>query len=117
VARENVSFSLSHKNLSNNRWMFLTGRTLSNTTGYKIPRPATIVSITIQTQTNTTCDFKIKKNGNTDVTSISLTNEDSKVINNLNEQINENDWIQALLEISSGNVVDYPVLLVEVAWR
>lgn len=118
ISREVLTFGIDHNNINNSRWMMTTGTVNSNIVGYKIPRNATITSLTIQTKNLVTnCSFDILKNNLPSVeTSISLTNESSKSIDNIDIPLNTNDWIQAILNITSGSV-DYPILSIELAWR
>lgn len=117
ISREVISFGIDHRNISSSRWMQMSGKVLSNTSGYKIPRDGIITSISIQSQNNTTCDFRIRKNGNTsNLHTTSLTNQSGKSDDNLNININSDDWLQVLLDINNGDI-DYPVLSIEVAWR
>ena len=117
IARETFAFGIDHKNISNNRWLRIVGGSTSNTTGYKIPRNGIITSITVQTDSTSTCSFKIKKNGNpTDICSIDLTNENSKTIDDLDIDLDLGDWLQAFVEILSSSV-NYPEILLEIAWR
>ena len=75
-----------------------------------------ITSMTIQSHNEANVEVKIRKNDSlSDVASITLNNEVGKSEDNLDIELNTNDWIQAYLQINSNNI-DYPVLLVEIAW-
>ena len=50
------------------------------------------------------------------IKAIILNNEIGKSLEDLNINLDINDYLQCYLEINSGNV-DYPILLVELAWR
>ncbi len=118
TSREPLTFGIDHKSINKNRWMMATATVNTNVVGYKIPRNATITSLTVQTQNNViNCSFYIMKNNTTAIqTSIPLNNETSKSLDNLNIDIDANDWIQSILIVNSGQV-DYPVLSIELAWR
>ena len=90
----------------------------TNIIGYKIPRDGTITSLTVQTQNSVTnCSFDVKKNDSaTTLTSITLITQVSNVVDNLNIDVDQNDWLQIFLQVNSGNV-DYPLLNLELAWR
>lgn len=114
--RENLNFGLNYKNISLDRWMKMVGSSYSNTTGYKIPRPAVITAATVQTKLDADCKINIRRNGNSsNLYSLVLNNEKSKSANFLNIDINVNDFIQAHLEVVSGSVY-YPQFWVELCW-
>lgn len=118
TSRESFPFGVNHKNISSSQWMMAVTRIPTNITGYKIPRNATITSMSVQTQNSVAnCAFFVRRNGVlTNLTSITLIAQLSNVIDNLNINVNQNDWLQIFLQVNSGNV-DYPLLLLEVAWR
>jgi len=117
ASREVILFNINHKNLSNDRWMAI-GEMPSNISGYKLPRNGTITAITVQTNSPSANGvFKIRKNNmSTDLCSASLFNEPGKVVDNLNINIDEGDWLQSLMSVNSGNV-NYPVVSLEISWR
>lgn len=118
TSRELVSFGIGYKDLHTARWMQVIGGVNTNISGYKLVRDGLITSLTVQTQTLTTCDFVIRKNGNpSNIHTLSLINELSKVNDNMNIDLNENDWLQVLLVVPDGYRVNYPVLNLEIAWR
>jgi hypothetical protein len=118
VTRENLSFGIDHRNISGKRWLKTSGNVVSSLVGYKIPRDATITSITIETQNIVTdARFNIRKNNS--ISNIHTTNlllESEIIEDNLNYNINKGDYLQLYLWVVSGNV-DYPVVTVELAWR
>jgi len=89
----------------------------TNITGYKIPRNATITSITIQCQNNTgTSNFIIRRNNiltNLYSTSSSVS---GLSVDNLDVDIDKDDWLQIYLNVVSGNI-NSPILILELAWR
>jgi len=116
-SRESFSFGLNNRNISNNRWLMVTSGIYSNLSGYRTYRNATITSLSVQTKNQSFCIFYIRKNGSeSNIYNISLNNEYGKSLDNLDENLNINDYLQCYLQITSGNV-DYPILLVEFAWR
>jgi len=117
AARENVTFGIDHRNVSNDRWMSLISSTYSNVVGYRIPRNATITAVTVQTQNLATCSFRIRKNNSpVNITTISLAAEAGKSNDDLDIDLTENDFLQCYLEAITGDV-DFPTLLLELAWR
>lgn len=117
VTRESLTYGVDHKNISGDRWLQLTGQIPTNILGYKVPRNGTITAITVQTQNIATCNFYIRKNNSvTNIYTSSLVGVSNKVDDNLNVDINQGDFLQTLLSVGGG-VVDYPILLLEIAWR
>ena len=115
--RENVTFGLSNKSISHDRWMSLTGKVSSNLSGYRLPRNTLITAVTVQTSNIANCVFRIRKNGSpTNIHSVTLSGVDGITQDSLNVELNTNDWIQAYLDVTTG-VVDYPEFLLELAWR
>ena len=118
TARDSVKFGLANQNIRTDRWMAIVGGSYSNVTGYKIPRDATITAITAQTQNATTCEFRIRVNGLApDVHVLSLSAQQSKSTDNLDIDLDANDWIQCELTTLTANPVDYPEILLEICWR
>ena len=117
TARETISFGLNRRNVSTDMWLTTIASIPSNNSSYKLPRNGTIVSSTIQTQTPANCTFHFRKNGiATDIYTLQLIGSSSLVDNNVNIDVDTNDWIQVFMSVQSGNV-DYPVLTIEFAWR
>jgi len=117
VTRPIICFGSNHSNISNDRWLSLISNIPSNTSSYKIVRNGTITSISVQSKNNSNCTFRIRKNNiPLDLTTLELNNQNSKVIDNLNIDVNINDYIQCYMSVISGNI-DYPVLVLELAWR
>ena len=118
VGRQNVSFGINHRNLSYRRYMAVTGKVFSNTTGYRLMRDAIITAISANTQGIANCNFIIKKNGGTDVTTVSLSGADGKIKDGLNISLDQGDWVQAEIDFDNpGDKASFPELLVEIAWR
>ena len=119
TSREVFTFGINHKNLSAIMWLMATGRVRTITTGYKIPRNATITSVTVQTtNTVTNASFNILRNNTTvpPLTTLTLLGQVSASVDNLNININKDDWLQCRL-IPVAGVVNYPLVVLELAWR
>jgi len=117
VSRQTIGFGLDHKNISDNRWFNMIGTVGSNTSGYRVPRDCIITCITVQTQNNSNCDIIVRKNDDTsEITSITLSAESGKTSDDLDVELDANDYIQLFLQITSGNI-DYPEVIIELAWR
>lgn len=118
TSRQILSFGINHRNIAASQWMMATSRVRTNIIGYKIPRNATITALTTQTQNSVAnCSFDIRKNNSiTNIVSVTLIGQTSNVTDNLNVDININDWLQVFLQVNSDNV-DNPLLNLEIAWR
>lgn len=117
TARETFVFGINHKNLTSERYMLLAGKLVTSATGIRIPRNATITSITVQTKNSATGTFRIRKNDiSSDLATLTLTSEQGKSQSNLSIDLDKDDWIQILMSPGAGQI-DYPVLNLEMAWR
>lgn len=115
TSRESFLFGINHKNITTERYMLI-GEVVASATGIRIPRNATITSISVQTKNTTTGSFKIRKNDSSvDLLTLTLSSEQGKSQNNISIDINQDDWLQVL--ISPVTAIDYPILNLELAWR
>lgn len=118
VNRETMSFSINAKNVTGKRYMAIADKFYSNVTGKKLLRNSTITAISVQTNNiQCTCQINLHKNKNsTSIYSINLVNENSKIIENINFDLLENDFIQVSIENNSTGI-NYPEILIEYCWR
>lgn len=119
VNRETMTFSVNAKKISGKRYMALNGIFYSNSSGKKLLRDAVITTIGVQTG-NFQCTFDInihKNNSDNIIYSVSLLNEPSKIIENINFDLNKNDYIQVSLDNSDVVNVSYPEIIIEYCWR
>lgn len=119
VAREVFSFGINHRDLNHSRYMFTAGKVATMSTGYRVPRDAVVTSITAQTRNSATCGFKLRKNNSaTDLYTLSLSSEQGKTQDNLAIlTVDEDDWMQIFMNITGSNLVDFPVVDIELGWR
>jgi len=83
--------------------------------GDALPRPATIISMTANCESNATWDFEVYKRGNPAlIASLPLSSEDEKSDKTLNIDLDIDD---VLLFKASGTNIPYPRGMVEIAWR
>lgn len=116
VDRSILSFSLYHKNIKATRWLRY-NNVGSNVSGFRLIRNATLTSVTVQTQSIETGTFKIIERNNTistDVTTVVLTSEAHKTVDNLNIDINKGSVVE--VKLISGEF-SYPTFSIEFAWR
>ena len=116
-SREHLFFGSNNRNISVNRWLRTITNIPTNVSSYKLSRDGTIISTTVQTQNPANCTFHIRKNGDPSDISTTVLNGSSGIVNdNLNIDVDGDDWIQVYMSIQPGNV-DYPVVTIEFAWR
>lgn len=118
ISRDNILFGINHKNIIGKRWMKLASGVVSISSGYKVPRNATITAMTIQTQNIVDeARFNIRTNNQIEnLHTANLTISKDLIEDSLNIDINKGDYIQLFLSVLVGQV-DYPVVNVEIAWR
>jgi len=117
ASRQTYKFGVKHRNVASSRWLNIIDGIPTNVTGYKIPRNATITSITIQCSNNTgTTNFIVRKNDNPATIYSSSLSTSSNSVDNLNVDIDKDDWLQIFMSVTSG-AVDFPLLVLELAWR
>lgn len=117
VDRSIFAFSANHVKARGERWLRAAGYLPSNNTGYKIPRNATITSLTIQAKQSGSGTFRIFaiRNGVKIVLHTeTLTSTDDFVDDALNVDLNAGDNLSVLL---LAGQFDYPIVIVELAWR
>lgn len=118
VSRETFTFGINHRNIIGKRWLNLTGNVNSSMTGYKLPRDATITSMTVQTRNIVNnARFNLRKNSLiSNIHTSSLVGVNEIIEDNLNYDVNQGDYLQLFLSVIGGNV-DYPIVTVELAWK
>jgi hypothetical protein len=117
VGRNLLSFSIPHRKVNPIRWLKYNNTMNSNVSGFRFIRNATIVGITVQTNGVGTGSFEVieKVNATSNIaTTVTLTSESYKVIDNINIDINKN----SIIEVKSvSGEFSYPTFTVEFAWR
>lgn len=117
VTRHNILFGIDHKNIVDDRWFKMVGNVVSNASGYRVPRNCIVTCISVQSQNSSDCNIRVRKNdSDSNITSVTLSSESGKTSDSLNIELSQNDWVQLLLQVTSGNV-DYPEVVLELAWR
>ncbi len=118
ASRQTYKFGIDHRTISNDRYLYAVDKIATNITGYRMPRNATITSITIQSSNNTgTSIFYLRKNNNPiNIFPTATLTANGITTDNLNFDINKDDWLQLFITISSGNISN-PLVVLELAWR
>jgi len=103
-------------NTKNQYLSFGVGTLASNNSGFRIPRNATIVSLSGQLDASGTCDMRIRKNGTaTNIATLSIAAAQGAHDNTINVDLSAGDFLHSYLDAVAG--VPDPVLIVEIAWR
>jgi hypothetical protein len=117
VNRETMDFGINAKNIKGKRYMASTGRFYSNLSGSNLLRDATITSISIQTSNIGSFDINLHKNKiNNSIYSISINNDNSKIVDNINFDLFRGDFLQVSLD-NNNIAINYPEILIEYCWR
>lgn len=96
---------------------FAVGNMPSNNSGYRMPRNATIVSISGQLDALGTCDMSVRRNDTaTNILSLAVSSALGNSDISANIDVNATDYLQAYLSTTTAGVAD-PVMFVEIAWR
>ncbi len=116
ITRNFYTFGIHRKKINGIRWMEMTGRVLSNLSGYLVPRNGVITSISITTNDFTNSEFYIQKNTTTNLYTATFVGEKDKVFDNLSINVNKQDKLSCYVKVVSGYLY-YPELTLEIAWR
>ena len=88
----------------------------SNNSGLRMARNATIVSLAGQLDVSGSCDMYIRRNDTeTNIATLNITSALGDQLTNIDTDITAGDYLQSW--ISSIVNVEYPMLVVEIAWR
>ena len=87
----------------------------SNLNGWRMIRDGTITAITAQCNANQTYTVEIRKNDSaTVISSLAVSNAKGNHDTTININFEEGDFLQCYL---NGNSIDYPQVLIEIAWK
>jgi len=118
INRQDIYFNNDHKNISTTRWLNVIGGIPSNQNGYLIKRNSLITAISINAK-NTVSDasfFIYDLNTMTLIHTENISGTSTKIVDNLNYQLNTGDRLSVQLQVNS-NTVDYPEFNIEYAYR
>ena len=88
---------------------------VSINSGWRMIRDGTITAITVQSNADQTYTVEIRKNDSVNMeTSLTVTNNQGNQNTAINIDFDEGDFLQCYLD---GNSIDYPQVLIEIAWR
>jgi hypothetical protein len=114
VTRQFITWGRSF--FTRNQYLNSIGDFASNNSGYRMIRNATITGISVQTEDSDTYTVRIRKNGSaTNIASLSVSSATGNEDGSVNIDVNEGDRLHCYLE--STNFVQYPVVILEIAWR
>jgi hypothetical protein len=90
----------------------------SSTNGILMPKNGTIIKASLLNNNTITRSVQIRINNSaTIMVDISLTAQNTRIINNANLNFNSGDFMNVYVATSAGNVINGTNCLVEVAWR
>ncbi len=113
VGKYHISYGINHRNIDTSRWLAVTHGIYSNNVGFKISENGTIVKVTFQSKNLTTCKFMIVKEiGDTATLTLELDNEAYKLFDT-DVDFDQGDSLRCYIEITDGNKVDYPFIVLE----
>lgn len=118
LSTDRLDASAGRKGRAKNSYLRLMDGQASNLTGYRLPRTATITSVSAQTRVNETWTLRIRKNGSsTNLVSLVMSNEDGKHDNSINVDLDEGDQVQFFADTTALLGIRDPFVWVEIAWR
>lgn len=115
VARPTISFG-RFRSTQNQFLAFYGGSIYSNNSGIRMPRNATIVSLSAQLDVAGTCDFRIRKNDSVAIANLTLDGVIGLSDTTINVDVDAGDFLQCRLAGVVGSVED-PFIFIELAWR
>ncbi len=114
VDRKMISWGRNSTNTTNEYLRQINGA-LSNNSGWRMIRNGRITAISVQGDTNQTYTIEIRRNDtNIVLTSINVQNSQGNHDAAVNVDFEEGDFLQCYL---NGNNIEYPQVLIEIAWR
>jgi len=115
VAEDTVKFSIAHKNLNKDQWMYYQGIPSVNS-GFQVRGDSILKALSVRCSGNVNATFILRKNTGTLVRSIQLSAEPWKAEESIDVNLDAGDWLKAFLQVDSGNV-DYPQFYAVVSRR
>jgi hypothetical protein len=114
---QRVFLAFGRKGLTSNQYLsFAAGSLPSNNSGYRIPRNATVVSISGQLDASGTAAMRLRSNDNlSNIASLSITAALGNQDNTLNVDISATDFLQMYSD--NATAVSDPIVIVEIAYR
>jgi hypothetical protein len=101
-----------------NKYLPLIDGQVSNLSGYRLARDATLTAIATQTRENETWTLHIRKNGSlSNLASLVISNTSGNHSTAINVDFIENDRIEFFAETTSFFGIKDPSVWIEVAWR
>lgn len=118
LSTQRASFSAGEKGRIKNKYLMVFDGQVSNITGWRAVRDATITAIAAQTRDAETWTLKVRKNGDpTDIASLVMNGVDGNHSSVTNVDILEGDQVQFYAETTGFFGIKDALVWVEVAWR
>jgi hypothetical protein len=113
------TFIFGRSGTTADQYLNFAGGGISSKSGYRMPRNACVVGMTVQTSNSKNYLIHLRKNDNDAADLVTLTVAGTGQSNTtINREIYANDYLQCYLEFTgTGYGVDDPIVMIEVAWR
>jgi len=114
---QRIYLAFGRKGKTSNQYLsYAAGNLSSNNSGYRIPRNATIVSMSGQLDSSGTADMRLRSNDNAaNIATLAITAALGDQDNTLNVDISQADFLQMYSDNATS--VDDPMVIVEIAYR
>jgi hypothetical protein len=118
LSTQRSTFGAGEKGRIRNKYLMVFDGQVSNLTGWRVVRDATITAIAAQTRNNETWTLRVRKNGDpTDIASLTMSAVDGNHSSVANVDVSEGDQIQFYAETTGFLGIKDALVWVEVAWR
>jgi len=102
----------------NNSYLKVVDGQASNLSGYRLPRDATIISLSAQTTNPETWTLRVRKNKiHNEIASLSLVNIEGDHDTGLDIDVEEGDVLQFFADTIAFWGIENPLVWAEIAWR
>lgn len=118
LSSQRNSFGAGEKGRIRNKYLMVFDGQVTNLTGWRVVRDATITAIAAQTKDAESWSLRVRKNGDpTDIATLVMNSVDGNHTNVTNVDISEGDQIQFYAETAGFFGIKDALVWVEVAWR
>ena len=118
LSSDRATFGAGERGRAKNKYIPVFDGQVSNLSGYRVVRAATITAISAQTRVNETWTLRVRKNGDlADITSLVMTGVNGNHDDSINIDLDEGDRVQFFAETTGFFGIRDPLVWVEVAWR
>ncbi len=113
-----ATFGAGERGRIKNKYIPVFDGQVSNLSGYRVVRTATITAIAAQTRNTETWTLRVRKNGgSTNIASLVMTSVNGNHSSSIDVDLDEGDQIQFFADTTGFLGIKDPLVWVEVAWR